>query len=133
MRECINCKNLGNNLVQCRTCSHFCKIPEGRTGICGIRQNIKGKLYLLAYGKAIAAHIDPIEKKPLFHFLPGTLAYSVGTIGCNFRCGNCQNFDISQMFGLKGKVNDYDKLSWGYDLPPEKIVEKALSNNCRSI
>ncbi len=133
MKECINYKNLASSLVQCRTCSHFCKIKEGRIGVCGIRQNFKGKLYLLAYGKAIAANIDPIEKKPLFHFLPGSLSYSVGTIGCNFRCGNCQNFDISQMFGLKGKVEEYEKLSWGYDLSPEKIVEEALENNCQSI
>lgn len=133
MKECINYKKLNKDLLECRTCFHFCKIAEGRTGICGIRQNLKGKLYLLAYGKAIAAHIDPVEKKPLFHFLPRTLAYSVGTIGCNFRCGNCQNFDISQMYGLKGKVEEYKKLEWGIDLPPEKIVEEALANDCQSI
>jgi pyruvate formate lyase activating enzyme len=106
---------------------------EGRNGICGIRQNIKNKLYLLAYGKAIAANIDPIEKKPLFHFLPGSQAYSVGTIGCNFRCGNCQNFDISQMFGHKGKAEEYERLNWGYEMSPEKIVEEALESGCQSI
>jgi pyruvate formate lyase activating enzyme len=133
MKECINYENLGNNLVQCRTCSHFCKIKERKVGICGIRQNLKGKLYLLAYGKAIAAHIDPIEKKPLFHFLPGSLSYSVGTIGCNFRCGNCQNFDISQMFGLKGEVEEYSRLNWGYEISPKKIVEEAIDSGCQSI
>lgn len=133
MKECINYKKLNNNLLECRTCSHFCKIAEGRTGICGIRQNLKGKLYLLAYGNAIAAHMDPIEKKPFFHFLPGTVSYSIGTLGCNFRCGNCQNFDISQMYGVKGKVEEYEKLNWGYDLPPKKIVEEALDSGCQSI
>jgi len=133
MKECLNYKKIDSQTLQCRTCSHFCKIKEGRAGICGIRQNIKGKLYLLAYGKAIAAHIDPVEKKPLFHFFPGSTAYSIGTIGCNFRCGNCQNYDISQMFGFKGRVKDYEKLDWGYDLAPEKIAEEALKNNCASI
>jgi len=133
MKECLNYKKIDSKTLQCQTCSHFCKILEGRAGICGIRRNIKGKLYLLAYGKAIAAHIDPVEKKPLFHFLPGSTAYSIGTIGCNFRCGNCQNYDISQMFGFKGKVKEYDKFSWGYDLAPEKIVEEALKNKCASI
>lgn len=133
MKECINYKKLNNNLLECRTCSHFCKIAEGRAGICGIRHNLKGKLYLLAYGRAIATHIDPVEKKPLFHFLPGSLAYSVGTIGCNFRCGNCQNFDISQMFGHRGKVEEYERLNWGYDMSPEKIVEEAIDSGCQSI
>lgn len=133
MKECINYKKIDSETLECRTCSHFCRIAEGRTGICGIRQNLKGKLYLLAYGKAIAAHMDPIEKKPFFHFLPGTVSYSIGTLGCNFRCGNCQNFDISQMYGVKGKVEEYEKLNWGYDLPPKKIVEEALDSGCQSI
>ncbi len=133
MRECINYKKINQNSVQCQTCSHFCRIQEGKVGICGVRQNLRGKLYLLSYGKAVAANIDPVEKKPLFHFMPGTLAYSVGTIGCNFRCGNCQNFDISQMYGLKGQTEKYACLHWGYDLSPEKIVKKALEAGCQSI
>ena len=133
MKECINYKKIDSKNLECRTCSHFCVIKEGRTGICGIRQNLKGKLYLLSYGKAIAAHIDPVEKKPFFQFLPGTLTYSVGTIGCNFRCGNCQNFDISQMFGHKGKVEEYERLNWGYEMIPEKIVEEAIDSGCQSI
>jgi pyruvate formate lyase activating enzyme len=133
MKECINYKKIDSKKLECRTCSHFCVIKEGETGICGIRENLKGKLYLLAYGKAIAAHIDPIEKKPLFHFLPGSLAYSVGTIGCNFRCENCQNFDISQMFGHKGKVKEYERLNWGYDMSPQEIVEEAIDSGCESI
>lgn len=133
MKECLNYVKIDPRTLQCQTCAHFCKIKEGRVGICGIRQNIGGKLYLLTYGKAAAAHIDPIEKKPLFHFLPGSVSYSLGTIGCNFRCANCQNYDISQMFGLKGVVKEYQKLNWGYSLPPKKIVEEALETGCQSI
>lgn len=133
MKECINWRKIDSETVECSVCSHFCRIKEGEVGICGIRQNIKGKLYLLAYGIAAAANIDPIEKKPLFHFLPGTLAYSFGTIGCNFRCANCQNYDISQMFGLKGKKEEYEKLNWGFELSPDKIVAEAIKNNCSTI
>ena len=132
MRECINYQKKEGK-VECRACFHFCKIAEGKTGLCGVRQNRSGKLFLLTYNKAIAVHIDPIEKKPLFHFLPGSYAYSLGTLGCNLRCANCQNFDISQMFGQKGKIENYAKLNWGLDLTPEQIVEKALENNCQSI
>jgi len=132
MKECINYQKEGEK-ISCQACSHFCQIAEGRTGICGVRQNRGGKLFLLTYGKAIAAHIDPIEKKPLFHFLPGSYAYSFGTLGCNFRCANCQNFDISQMFGLKGKVQAYAQLNWGIDFTPKQIVQEALANKCQSI
>ena len=133
MKECLNYEKIDAQTLRCQTCSHFCKIKKGRVGVCGIRQNIGGKLYLLTYGKAAAAHIDPIEKKPLFHFLPGSLSYSLGTIGCNFRCANCQNYDISQIFGLKGRVREYSKLNWGFDLAPEEIVREALKNKCQSI
>ena len=133
MKECLNYQKLDAGILECQACSHFCRIKSGQLGICGIRQNIGGKLYLLVYGKAAAANIDPIEKKPLFHFLPGSLAYSFGTLGCNFRCGNCQNFDISQMFESKRKVEDYAQLAWGYPLTPEEIVEKARENNCQSV
>lgn len=133
MKECLNYKRINSSIVQCRTCSHFCKIKNGRVGICGVRKNIGGKLFLLAYGKAIALHIDPIEKKPLFHFLPGTSAYSLGTLGCNFRCDNCQNYDISQMFGYKRKVEEYKKFDWGYEISPGEIAEEAVKNGCKSI
>lgn len=133
MKECLNYKKIDAQTLECLACSHFCKIKEGNAGICGIRQNIGGKLYLLTYGKAAAAHIDPIEKKPFFHFQPGSSSYSFGTIGCNFRCANCQNYDISQMYGLKGKVKEYEKMNWGYDLSPKKIVEEALEAGCQSI
>ncbi|MCX6765939.1 MAG: AmmeMemoRadiSam system radical SAM enzyme [Candidatus Moranbacteria bacterium] len=133
MKKCINYEKLEGDTLQCQTCSHFCRIKEGQVGICGIRQNIKGELFLLAYGRAVAAHVDPVEKKPLFHFLPGTLAYSLGTLGCNFRCGNCQNFDISQMFGHKGQVKKYGRLNWGYSLSPEEIIDEAIKNKCTSV
>ncbi len=133
MKECINYQKIKDNKVQCRACSHFCLIDDGNVGICGIRKNTEGRLNLLAYGKAIAVNIDPIEKKPLFHFLPGSKSFSFGTIGCNFRCGNCQNFDISQMYSLKGKVGKYGEIDWGYDLPPEEIVKEAIAKSCASI
>lgn len=126
-------EKLGNKAVQCLTCSHFCKIQPKRAGICGVRQNMDGKLYALNYGKAVAINIDPIEKKPLFHFLPGSLSYSLATIGCNFRCANCQNYDISQMYGAKGRVEEYGKIYWGEDLSPGKIVQEAIKNKCLSI
>ncbi|MEW5907707.1 MAG: AmmeMemoRadiSam system radical SAM enzyme [Patescibacteria group bacterium] len=133
MKECYLYKKINEQTLQCQTCSHFCKIQKNRTGICGVRQNIGGKLYALNYSKAMAVNVDPVEKKPLFHFLPGTLSYSLATIGCNFRCANCQNYDISQMYGAKGKVEKYKKIYWGADLAPEKIVEEAIKNKCPSI
>ncbi len=133
MCQGINYQQLEEKNIQCLTCSHFCVIPPGQVGICGVRKNQQGKLYLLNYGKSPAVNIDPIEKKPLFHFLPGTDSFSFGTYGCNFRCGNCQNFYLSQIQGLKGKVDEYSQLNWGDDWPPEKIVDQALENSCQSI
>ncbi|MCK4520415.1 AmmeMemoRadiSam system radical SAM enzyme [Candidatus Parcubacteria bacterium] len=114
------------NRVKCQNCAHYCVIEEGKRGICGVRENINGKLYALNYGKAIACNIDPIEKKPLFHFLPGTQSLSIATVGCNFRCANCQNWDISQ--GPKP-----NKPILGEDLSPREIVKIAKENNLPSI
>jgi len=133
MKECINYSTFESGDIQCNTCEHRCRIKEGRTGICGIRKNTDRKLCLLTYGRAAAAHVDPMEKKPLFHFLPAHSVYSFGTIGCNFRCGNCQNFGISQMFGAKGEVTQYDSLHWGYKMEPETIVREAQANQCAAI
>ncbi len=133
MHKCINYKKLDNNNAQCQVCSHFCTITSGQVGICGIRQNQDGELYLITYGKTSALNIDPIEKKPLFHFQPGSYSLSVGTYGCNFRCGNCQNFNLSQIQGQKGEVREYNQLNWGENWTPEKLVEKAIETNCRSI
>jgi pyruvate formate lyase activating enzyme len=133
MRECINYQQLDGNSIQCQTCSHFCKISTGQVGICGIRKNESGKLYLLPYGKTTGVQIDPIEKKPLYHFLPDSQALSFGTFGCNFHCQNCLNWRFSQIFNNKGDVEDYSKMSWGKDWPPKKLVETAVENDCQSI
>lgn len=133
MKESLLYKKIKNNFLQCLTCAHSCVIQKGRTGVCGVRQNIDGKLYLLVYGKAAAVNIDPIEKKPLFHFLPGSAALSFGTIGCNFRCKNCQNYDISQMYGAKGRVEEYKKIWWGEKASPKELVERAIKAKCESI
>lgn len=110
-------------IVRCSACSHRCLVQNGSTGLCGVRGNKNGILYLLVYGKIIAEHIDPIEKKPLYHFMPGTNTYSIGTIGCNFRCGFCQNYDISQA----------RKFLSGQGRTPKEIVESALKSGCKSI
>ncbi len=133
MEKCINFRRLEDDQVQCRTCSHFCTISPGQVGICGVRKNKNGQLYLITYGKAASVQIDPIEKKPLYHFLPGSKALSFGTYGCNFRCGNCQNFSLSQIQGVKGNVEEYQAINWGDNWPPNELVEKALQANCRSI
>ena len=95
-KEAMLYKKLAGNEVSCHLCSHFCRIKENEFGFCGVRQNIDGILYSHVYGVSVANHVDPIEKKPLYHFLPSTLAYSIGTVGCNFHCGFCQNWQISQ-------------------------------------
>lgn len=115
--------------IQCQLCNHYCLINEGSTGICAVRKNIEGKLYSLVYSKVIAANIDPIEKKPLFHFLPGSLSYSIATVGCNFRCAHCQNADISQ---LTEKTFGTDFIP-GKDTKPEEIIDQAKESGCQSI
>ncbi|WP_456475565.1 AmmeMemoRadiSam system radical SAM enzyme [Candidatus Pyrohabitans sp.] len=112
--------------VRCYLCNHRCLISPGKRGICGVRENKKGKLYTLVYGKAIAYNIDPIEKKPLYHFLPGTTSYSIATVGCNFRCLHCQNWEISQMPRERAEIA-------GLSLPPEEVVKQASKYNCASI
>ena len=126
MKEVLLYKKLSGDKVQCQTCAHYCLVLPGKRGICGVRENIGGKLYALNYGKIAAAHIDPIEKKPLFHFLPGSYSYSLATVGCNLKCANCQNWDISQGFKDTGEIP-------GEDLSPEQIVNLALKNNLPSI
>jgi pyruvate formate lyase activating enzyme len=132
MKKSVLYEILADKNVKCKTCSHFCLIASGKRGICGMRENIAGKLQVLNYGRAIASNIDSIEKKPLFHFLPGTKTFSFGAAGCNLRCGNCQNWNISQF----GKTLDTTKEmieQSGDDLLPEKIIEMAKENNCPSI
>ncbi len=113
--------------VQCSLCSHRCLISPGKRGICAVRENRDGILYTLVYDKVIALHIDPVEKKPLFHFLPGSLSYSIATPGCNFRCQHCQNADISQL------PRDHGGMIQGEGVSPSVIVDAALKNSCGSI
>jgi len=126
MKEAMFYEKLGDAVVQCNLCSHRCKITDSKRGICGVRENRNGTLYSLVYGKVVARAVDPIEKKPFFHFLPGSRAYSIATVGCNFRCGNCQNFEISQMPKDRNLI-------LGQDVSPEEIVVAAKRNNCESI
>jgi pyruvate formate lyase activating enzyme len=113
--------------VRCSLCSHRCLIPPGKRGICAVRENRDGILYSLVYDKVIARNIDPIEKKPLFHFLPGSKSYSIATAGCNFRCKHCQNADISQL------PRDHGGTIVGDLATPESIVESAVRHGCASI
>ena len=118
---------LADNKVKCNLCSHRCVIKDDRRGLCSVRENQAGKLHTLVYGKVIARHVDPIEKKPLFHFLPGTLSYSIATAGCNFRCKFCQNADIAQM------PADHKGMIMGDTVTPEEMVDAAARAGCRSI
>lgn len=126
MCEALLYKKLKDKKVQCQNCAHYCLILPGKRGICGVRENRDGKLYSLVYGKACAIHIDPIEKKPFFHFLPGSQSLSIATVGCSFKCHSCQNHDISQMPQLTGKIE-------GQEISPKEIVELALKNNLPGI
>jgi len=128
MLESYLYKKLEDKKTQCLTCTHRCVIAKNNFGICGVRKNIDGKLYAVNYGGAVALNIDPIEKKPLFHFLPGTLSVSFATAGCNFRCDNCQNWQISQ-----GPKINKDFKDWGEKVSPAEIVKVAKNNNCPSI
>lgn len=126
MKESYLYKKLSDNKVQCRNCAHFCVIENNQRGICGVRENKDGKLYSLVYSKAIAINVDPIEKKPFFHFLPGSYSLSVATVGCNFICANCQNYSISQGFKAAKEIP-------GEDISPKEIVKMAIENNLPSI
>ncbi len=126
MKEALLYEHLDDNRVQCHLCAHGCRIAEGKTGICQVRQNEDGVLKTRAYGLTIAEHVDPVEKKPLAHFYPGTTAYSIATPGCNFRCRWCQNWEISQ--------NPQEMhFSASHRAEPEEIVNAAERAGCRSI
>ena len=126
MKEAYLYERLENDKVRCVLCSHNCLIKNGKKGLCGVRENRSGTLFSLVYGKVIANHCDPIEKKPLFHFLPGTHSYSIATVGCNFKCLFCQNADISQM------PTDHDRIM-GQDMSPDRIVDEALRTRSATI
>jgi pyruvate formate lyase activating enzyme len=112
--------------VRCGLCAHGCLIGEGKRGICGVRENRGGRLISLVYGRLVAEHVDPVEKKPLFHVLPGSFSYSIATAGCNFRCLHCQNASISQFHSRSGEPP-------GNERTPESVVQAALGYGCRSI
>ncbi len=126
MKEAYLYDKLEKGRVRCALCNHRCLIEEGGRGRCGVRENRAGTLYSLVYDQVIARHCDPIEKKPLYHFLPASLSYSIATAGCNFSCRFCQNADISQLPADHGRIV-------GEHLTPEAIVNQALAFGCRSI
>ena len=109
--------------IVCTLCRHYCKLKDGQTGICGVNANESGRLIKLVYGKVSALNIDPVEKKPLYHFLPASSALSIGTVGCNFRCPFCQNWQISQSREIEGS----------HDISPQELVSLALERGCESI
>ena len=115
-KEAYHYVKLGEN-VKCRVCPNECILSEGMRSVCGNKTNHQKTLYTLAYGNPCAAHIDPVEKKPLFHFLPDTLAFSIATAGCNFNCLNCQNWEMSQRMPEE---------TLNMDMMPEVVVEEAV-------
>lgn len=112
--------------LRCNLCMHNCLIKQGRRGKCGVRENIDGTLFSHVYGEVVAEHIDPVEKKPLFHFLPGSLTMSIATVGCNFTCLHCQNHSLSQSGSRGGQLATQPR-------SPESIVESAVGGGCQSI
>ncbi|MFA5084441.1 MAG: AmmeMemoRadiSam system radical SAM enzyme [Candidatus Paceibacterota bacterium] len=123
-KEALFYKKLKNDIVQCQLCPKFCALKPEEYGNCNARKNIGGKLFSIVYGKPCSVAADPVEKKPLYHFLPSTKTLSIATAGCNFHCTHCQNWQISQ-----AKVEDVPHL----DISPEKVVEQAKSNKLKSI
>ena len=115
-------RNLPNGRVQCTACARNCQISEGQIGFCGVRGVVDGRLYLLVYGRVMAGHIDPIEKKPVVHFRPGSKVFSIATSGCSWACAYCQNSDISQLRKIEGT-----------DATPDELVESALSHGCEGM
>lgn len=126
MHEAMFYRRGDDGEVTCELCAHKCLIKPERIGICGVRQNLGGTLYTLVYNLAVALHVDPIEKKPLFHFHPGTGSLSVSTVGCNFHCTFCQNWSISQIAGSRGQIE-------GKEIKPSDLVEAALQARAKSI
>lgn len=120
LQEALLSRPLRRKYVQCTACEHWCAIAPGQAGKCGVRRNRDGTLYLVVYGKTMAAHVDPMEKKPLHHFLPQHSIFSIGTVGCNLSCRWCQNWDISQF-----KIFDPETDYIGQDLSPQQIVERC--------
>jgi pyruvate formate lyase activating enzyme len=127
VKEAILYDRARDGSVRCRLCAHGCTVAQGSRGLCGVRQNDGGTLYSLSYGRLVARDVDPIEKKPLFHFYPGSRAYSIATVGCNFTCQNCQNHSISQY------PRQHDGRLVGDAAEAEEVVEDAVQARCRSV
>ena len=123
-KEALYYKTLKDNIIQCLHCPHKCIVKDGKRGFCRIKENRKGKFYNIVYAKLCAVHIDPIEKKPFFHFLPGSRSLSIATVGCNLRCKFCQNWQISQAAPEQVQA---------VDLPPRDIALKAVQTKSLSI
>lgn len=123
MKEAFYYKVLKKGLVKCELCPRMCLINLGQYGFCQTRKNIRGKLYSMAYGRVSALHVDPIEKKPLYHFFPGTRAFSVGTVGCNLGCEFCQNWELA-----RSHIREDQEI-----VGPQKIVNMAKRNGCKTI
>ncbi len=123
-KKALYYKKLKNRIVQCQLCPHFCVLKDRERGKCNVRENRKGSLYTLVYGKLCSMNLDPIEKKPLYHFLPGEQAMSIATVGCNLKCLHCQNWEISQ-----SKPEHYSFLN----LSPRQIAEKTKDSGSRII
>ena len=126
MHEAVLWDSVDGDVVGCKLCNHRCRISEGNLGQCRVRKNVGGKLYTLSYDAVCAVHVDPIEKKPLFHFQPGRRSFSIATVGCNFRCDFCQNWQISQSPRLRNRVA-------GASYKPAELVATAAKRGCTSI
>lgn len=126
MKEAMLYQKLADQKAACYLCNHRCQIQDGKRGICGVRENRGGTLYTLVYRQLISRNVDPIEKKPMFHFAPGTKSFSIATVGCNFRCDFCQNYEISQMPRDRNHI-------YGEDVAPAEIVALAKKTGCPTI
>jgi len=122
MKEAMFYEKTENKNVKCKLCNHFCVIKQSHTGLCNVRKNIDGKLFSNVYCRIVAKNIDPVEKKPLYHFLPGSYTYSISTIGCNFKCLNCQNHEISQRAEIIG-----------YNMTSANMINEVFDNHLPSI
>jgi pyruvate formate lyase activating enzyme len=128
MKESVLFERLKEKKIRCLACAHGCVIKPGRRGKCRVRENVDGTLMSLVFGKVVSMSVDPIEKKPLFHFLPGSRSLSMATVGCNLRCRHCQNYEISQFPRLRP-----DSGIPGEDMTPAQIVDNAAEARCESI
>ncbi len=124
MKEAYFYSPLGQSTVQCQTCPHTCIILPDNRGKCGTKVNIKGRLFSISYANPCSVNADPVEKKPLYHFQPGSRVFSLAVAGCNFTCLNCQNWEISQTTPDKTR---------NYNMPPDKVVRNAIKYKCKSI